>query len=325
MESPYRREVLADIRSRECSHAGLWLDKYMGSVELKDGEEAKTALVRETADLRMNELYGEFYKRWKQDLEAAGAKLDEGEVQGRLAVNLGSESVLETSIALHHTYGVPYIPGSALKGVSAFYARNYLDPEQWGEEKDNYYRVLFGDQENAGYVTFHDALYVPGSAAGDKMLSEDIITVHHPDYYQGRDVPPADWDSPTPIPFLSATGSYLFALSGPEGWVTAAFKVLDQALETIGVGAKTSSGYGRIKLEGSYKPKPKLIEGVGTVEYFGTRSKRGKLKDDQTEDLIRFNGDALVDKSYTPGKKHKVKYTRYEGADSAETVERKRY
>ncbi len=36
----------------------------------------------------------------------------------RLVIGLGSESVYETGLTLHHIYGFPYIPGSAIKGVT---------------------------------------------------------------------------------------------------------------------------------------------------------------------------------------------------------------
>lgn len=42
--------------------------------------------------------------------------------KSRLVVGLGDESVYETSIRLHRNYGVPYIPGSALKGVAKHYS-----------------------------------------------------------------------------------------------------------------------------------------------------------------------------------------------------------
>jgi len=35
----------------------------------------------------------------------------------RMVVGLGGESVYETSITLHHIYGIPYIPASSIKGV----------------------------------------------------------------------------------------------------------------------------------------------------------------------------------------------------------------
>jgi hypothetical protein len=83
-----------------------------------------------------------------------------------------------------------------------------------------------------------------------------VITVHHEGYYQDGKEPPADWDSPTPVPFLSATGSYLVAVSGPSGWDDAAMKLLRLALKEMGVGAKTSSGYGRLTLD-SVQPATK--------------------------------------------------------------------
>jgi len=50
-------------------------------------------------------------------------------VNKRLVVGLGIESVYETSIALHHIYGIPYIPASAIKGV----VRSWIITEVFGE------------------------------------------------------------------------------------------------------------------------------------------------------------------------------------------------
>ncbi|WP_223211980.1 type III-B CRISPR module RAMP protein Cmr6 [Thermococcus henrietii] len=44
------------------------------------------------------------------------------ETRSRLVAGLGDESVYETSIRLLRNYGVPYIPGSALKGVTKAWA-----------------------------------------------------------------------------------------------------------------------------------------------------------------------------------------------------------
>ncbi len=44
------------------------------------------------------------------------------ETKSRLVIGLGDEGVYETSIRLHRNYGVPYIPGSALKGVAKHYS-----------------------------------------------------------------------------------------------------------------------------------------------------------------------------------------------------------
>ena len=43
-----------------------------------------------------------------------------------------TESTIETGITLHHTYGVPYLSGSALKGLVAHFVRNHVQGDQWG-------------------------------------------------------------------------------------------------------------------------------------------------------------------------------------------------
>ena len=250
---PYRRNSLANVNPEKDTHAGLWLDKYLKD----DSQNAKPELVKQVTDIETSEIYKRFFRRWQNTLTKLGAEPYYYRVIGRLAINLGADGVLETSIALHRTYGVPYIPGSALKGLAAHYVKTYLkDDPAWWENDSEMYRYLFGDTGAAGYVTFYDALLVPDDRR-KHPLKPDVITVHHPHYYQGtkpdyysNDIqlaPPADWDSPTPIPLITATGVFLIALSGPPNWVQAASDILELALEREGIGAKTSSGYGRMR------------------------------------------------------------------------------
>jgi CRISPR-associated protein Cmr6 len=245
MASNYR-QCLDTIRYTNTTHPGLWLDRYLPDYDTGSGQ----TLVSDATKIPVPDAYYEFYLRWKAALEqGAGIVTKAATVLGRLSVGLGGESVLETAITLHHTYGVPYIPGSALKGLAANYARNRLDATAWGVKSDAY-QIMFGHTASAGYVTFFDALYVPDKEHDKKPLWPDVITVHHPDYYQKGNTAPADWDSPTPIPFVTATGDYLIAIGGDPAWVQKAFEILAWALKDVGVGAKTSSGYGRLKLEG---------------------------------------------------------------------------
>lgn len=262
---------LTDIPST--AHAGLWLDKYLPDSEKgKGGEKAGHF---KQAVRAVDSLYGTFYERWQQSLADIGAKTHQAHVLGRLSIGLGGESVLETSISLHRTYGVPYIPGSALKGLAASYTRKRIGGE-WGKDSDAY-KILFGDVDVAGYVSFYDALYIPGTAKANIPLALDVINVHHPEYYRGeKDAPPADWDSPTPISFLSATGSYLIALHGPDEWVKAAFEILAYALKDEGIGAKTSSGYGRIQLDtgSTESAQAHIIPGDRAIEPYALAKKR---------------------------------------------------
>lgn len=51
----------------------------------------------------------------------------EGKVQWRIVIGLGSPHVHETAMTWHHTWSIPYIPGSALKGI----VRSYYLMETW--------------------------------------------------------------------------------------------------------------------------------------------------------------------------------------------------
>ncbi len=221
------------------TNPGLWLDKYIFE-QKRDATDSRVKLINDVTGIQLPDIYQQWLEKWTANLKRFDAEIREAEVNGRIVVGLGSEGVLETSITLHKTYGVPYIPGCALKGVAARFARQHLD-DNWKADGGSYV-TLFGNTDNAGYVTFFDAM-----PTSNVRMCNDIITVHHKDYYGGNK-PPADWDDPTPIPFISVTGKYYLALAGPENWVQPAFEILEHALNYLGVGAKTSSGYGRLKL-----------------------------------------------------------------------------
>ncbi|MGZ5434687.1 MAG: type III-B CRISPR module RAMP protein Cmr6 [Pyrinomonadaceae bacterium] len=253
-----RRIALQSIKSDEVPTANpaLWLNKFLGEPDTKDAD-LKRRLVETVAHKASNPdlqtLYRAFFKRWKGTVADYGAKTRNAVVDGRIVVGLGSESVLETSITLHATYGVPVVPGSALKGLARHFASSRVDG--WTSNHSN---VVFGNHKKAeeafaGFVTFFDALPVPPEDGKEQFLHADVITVHHADYYMKENVPPADWDDPTPIPFLSATGTYLIALAGPAEWIEPTFKLLELALKDEGIGAKTSSGYGRMHFATSDK------------------------------------------------------------------------
>lgn len=87
-------------------------------------------------------------------------------------------------MTLHHTYGVPFIPGSALKGLAAAYAHRYLEGDTWckpplqqaetiAEKPLTAHEILFGSTRSAGFVTFFDALYmyIPGSVGDNRPLA----------------------------------------------------------------------------------------------------------------------------------------------------------
>jgi len=280
-----RRHELQSLKPnlKRLTHPGLWLDKYIAEIpkpseerhDQGERETSKDRLIREvltlTKALKSHSGYENYYRRYLQALEnwPASVLTAVGETQGRLVVGLGSSAVLENSITLHRTYGVPYIPGSALKGLASSYAAKYLADERWRRSfKDGetsrglLQKLIFGDTKESGLVIFFDALPLPNKWE----LNRDITTVHHPGYYRGEGQPPADWDSPTPIPFLTARGTFHFALGlspvvkesqeDAQTILNIAAELLLRALQHEGIGAKTSVGYGRIALKAFSAPEP---------------------------------------------------------------------
>lgn len=307
----FRRQVLDSVQAVENTNVSLWLDKYLES----DDVEAKGNLVKRASQIKITKAYESFYSKWKDALNSLGVELKEAKTLGRLAVNLGAEATLENSIALNRTYGTPLIPGSALKGLAAHYAVNSL--KDWNKNQQAY-KDIFGTQDIAGYINFYDALYVPDGKSG---LVPDVMTVHHQEYYQKDGVPPADWDSPVPIHFLSVSGSFLVALSGSSGkLVQAAFKILALALAHEGIGAKTSSGYGRMEIEGidisdNGTEKSAAVDAPLAPPKSATW-KKGKISSDgksvQSADSLTqklyFHREHVLPKDFTPGRKSEVEY-----------------
>jgi CRISPR-associated protein Cmr6 len=263
---------LADRRT-SAHHPGLLLQRYLiPPADQSDKEKQKerrsllTAAIEATRSEELCALYQDAFSRWTDSFPRAGLYLSEQlTLTSRLIIGLGSENVLETGLRLHHTYGVPIIPGSALKGLASHYCHDV-----WGQRQrespaqenlrfrrngnGSYHEFLFGTTADGGVITFHDALITPQSLH-EGALRLDVMTPHHPQW-QTNQAPPSDFDSPNPVSFLSVAGTFAVRLSwcGPaeatqdqaRKWVTLAMTLLREALAEWGIGGKTSSGYGRL-------------------------------------------------------------------------------
>jgi CRISPR-associated protein Cmr6 len=224
------------------AHKGLVLDKFLPIK--KEGESNLAELEKVARMDSAHPAYRLAFERWvalTKRFEFA-CRL-QGTVRGRLALGLGGESVTEIGCRLHHTYGVPFIPGSSLKGV----LRNALAPPdspengEWKRRAD----FLFGTTQEKGFATVYDVWWIP--QAGSSGLTLDVLTSHHSEYYTGKgDAPPGDFDDPVPNHFLTYSGNFLFVIETPnESWKSFIQKLLMNVLSEKGVGAKRSSGYGR--------------------------------------------------------------------------------
>ncbi|MBI2566864.1 MAG: type III-B CRISPR module RAMP protein Cmr6 [Candidatus Schekmanbacteria bacterium] len=285
MATDGRREVLEKCGAWDATaHAGLWLDKYLRVMagESDQDKQAIRKLIEDAGKIEVPDGYREALQKREQELRMLDGGVTGGVTRvwhaeaprGRLIIGLGTQSVRETNLALQHTWGVPVLPGSALKGLAAATARRH------GEAADH--REMFGDTTVAGIVTFHDAWWIPGGGEKRLPVALDIMTVHHVDYYGGGNAAPADWDEPNPVAFATASGSYLVAISGPAAWVEAAAEWLRIGLERDGIGAKTAAGYGRMKLV------PRLSEEEKKEE--ASRAARQALVDRRRTELLALAG-----------------------------------
>ncbi|MBM3321107.1 MAG: type III-B CRISPR module RAMP protein Cmr6 [Candidatus Eisenbacteria bacterium] len=270
-ETVARRNGLSGVSACESTHPGLWLNRW--ARKHGDKGEEKRALIGAVIDrIRPPDFYPRAFQRWVASLRGRETYLVPVETIGRVIVGLGADCVLETSIALHHTYGVPVLPGSALKGLARrFCLRRFGSSDQEGKEYRpsgvlkqskrlqagqghdwdfTFYDTLFGHVEGAGCLVFNDAWLVP-RASNEAPLIRDVLTVHHRNYYGASEnpAPPADWDDPIPVPYLTVAPGvcFLLAIEGPDGWRDRAMEILLLALREEGIGAKTSSGYGRME------------------------------------------------------------------------------
>jgi len=154
----------------------------------------------------------------------------EAQATAPFTTGLGNEHPLENGFAFLNPYGLPYLPGSGVKGVLRQAARELASGEWgnshgWSAEKNieitlgkNVIRislldVLFGlesqdgdKQHLRGALTFWDVI---PQIAGNSLTVE-IMTPHQSHYYQqksdrksGDSVSPHDSGSPNPISFLT--------------------------------------------------------------------------------------------------------------------------
>jgi len=186
----------------------------------------------------------------------------DGKLNGKLLHGLGGAHVRETSLTLHPLYGIPYIPSSSIKGV----ARNWViqaffngqekelkrekDSNQEKNELRTLYQDIFGSEEQAGQVEFFDAFVDAGFS-----LQPDVLTIHFPDYYKGNSLP-GDNQNPNPVNFYVITCQSVQFIVGTRrdaklnsGYTAnelleLALAWLEKALTELGIGSKSSAGYG---------------------------------------------------------------------------------
>lgn len=208
----------------------------------------------------------------------------EATLGGRLLVNLAGGVVENAGISLDRCFGMPLIPGSAVKGIARSRALWEIH-EASGEEKPRlllFAMLLFGygahdlrgdfgwaggtqeAQVVAGKIGSLDfkgcACFLPAYPTTAPKLVVDMVNPHYPSYYSGRKAVAEDNENPIPnyFPAVEAGSTFGFAVllnRVPEVEGVNASLLLVQAKQWLesavvrkGAGAKTAAGYGWFEL-----------------------------------------------------------------------------
>lgn len=177
---------------------------------------------------------------------------------------LGNEHPLENGFAFLNPYGLPYLPGSGVKGVLRKAAQE-LEKGLFGGKAGwtpGAIEALFGRESDShdtehqrGALMFWDVI---PQIKGDSLKVE-VMTPHQGHYYQ-KGESPHESGSPNPINFLTVPpgSSFTFHIQcnrhflariAPElandgRWKSLLEAAFTHAFEWLGFGAKTRVGYG---------------------------------------------------------------------------------
>lgn len=201
------KDELLDDRGRTEKMVNVWwFEKILGNFS-QHTNQTIAALLKGVTD------------RWGARMK--GTKKFSLILASRLIVGLGGKNPLEIGLTIDQITGLPYIPGSALKGLTRSYAlyniAEILGKKLEGNDNDNktltaldeellrgvwdssnelipYYRQIFGAEDlpakdglpkadgKAGQAIFHDAVLM-GSPQGTPIYGMDVMTPHFKEWY----------------------------------------------------------------------------------------------------------------------------------------------
>jgi len=242
----------------------LWWDKFFHfyNADWSVGEEAKSDWLHTLTGKRGPKNLEAFVLRQIKlghHLKAARSVFS---TNWHFVTGTGVSHPIENGFSWHPVLGVPYLGGSAVKGLLRAWIEEWKFEDENDPAKSQMMRQWFGstedDNEKAGDLIFFDAIPVEKVEVGPDITNPHIGKwLEQGDLIQNVDAEPekvpADWHSPIPIHFLVVkNGSYLFQIA-PRGETSpavaqAAMTELQLALEFLGAGAKTAVGYGRMRL-----------------------------------------------------------------------------
>lgn len=193
-----------------------------------------------------------------------------GQLEGRLAINLADSLIQNAGICLDRLFGLPYIPGSAVKGVTRHTALEELraaTPAErpallkaflaiFGHTKDDLKDLSDPSHPSEASDQKGAIAFLPAYPVNEARIVVDLTNVHYPDYYRtGREGDQKN-ERPQPNPFPAVERGAQFAfclvlngLNNDPALLAQAQRWLEKALTLRGLGAKTAAGYGWFSIQ----------------------------------------------------------------------------
>ncbi len=257
------------------SHRGLWFERfadlYSGPTwEVEDQRKQEWLEEISSGDCGDDAQLRERAWRTLDLVTALGGRARVFRVCWRFVTGLGLQHPLENGFAWHPTLGVPYLPGSGLKGLLGAWLATSGEPEDEERRRSWLGTRDPGDTEapeRAGDLLLFDALPIK-----TVNLKPDVMTPHFGKWYErGQDVSrvdqhdriPGDWHEPVPVPFLTVERALFLIAVAPRPRAVADLDLnlvlnrVSQALDLLGAGAKTAVSYGRLRE--AKEPEQKLV------------------------------------------------------------------
>ncbi len=234
-----------------------------------------------------------------------------GTLRSNLIINQAAGVLENAGISIHPHLNVPFLPGSAVKGVARHAAWLQWKGEPDGEKKKeiaNRIAHTFGyptgdkgldsylasadcgwkGKAHSGSVVFMAAFPCDESgAAAPAALAVDILTPHGGN----------DWTDPVPNPFpVVKKGTSFKFFVGPAGfagaeYIDSAVDWLKQGLSSGGLGAKTAAGYGVFEVKNAPRPtatKTYTLRLVSPAFLRGAEGDEGTLRESSLRGVLRY-------------------------------------
>jgi CRISPR-associated protein Cmr6 len=258
-------------------------ERYLGEARLAESLANISWNDKEIAELRARHT-----QRFVAIFRAAfkeRAAITIGQLEGRLAINLAESLIQNAGISLDRLFGLPFIPGSAVKGVSRHAALEELReaPAERKRALFDLFRSIFGtadtDFKNGDLRPYRSLLgaleenqkgaiaWLPAYPINRARIVVDLTNVHYPDYYKSGRIEDLAKERPKPNPFpaveIGAQFAFCLVLNGineDRALLTQAERWLNMALTVRGLGAKTACGYGWFSL------KPEVLDNLEEEE-----------------------------------------------------------